>query len=120
MGREAASPSHPARTKQAIAEPYGEFKQDYPSELCVPGTDVIGYIEIPAIDARLPIYRYSSDESMSRGCGHSECTSLPVGGADSHTVLLSHRNMATAVTLDTCTPSISNTHLLFVRGVRID
>lgn len=82
------------------AEPYGEFKQDYPTELSVPGTDVIGYIEIPSINVRLPIYHYSSDESMSRGCGHSECTSLPIGGTDGHYVLMSHRDMMTAVTFE--------------------
>ncbi len=155
------------------AEPFGEFKLDYPSELSVPGTDVIGYIEIPSIDVRLPIYHYSSDENMSRGCGHSECTSLPVGGTDGHYVLFSHRNMVTAVTFEhldrlkegdtfsvtvlkdtatfevdnirvvdpkcpeeyaddkveegkelctlvTCTPNITNTHRLFVRGTRVD
>ncbi len=151
---------------------YGQFEQDYPSELRVPGTDVIGYLEIPAIDVRLPIYHDATDENMRRGCGHSECTSLPVGGTDGHAVLLSHRNMATAVTFErldelqegdtfsvtvlketatfrvdsirvvdpdnladyaddkveegkqlctlvTCTPNVTNTHRLFVRGVRV-
>lgn len=82
------------------SQPYGQFAQDYPTELCVPGTDVIGYLEIPSIDVRLPIYHDASDESMRRGCGHSEGTSLPIGGTDAHAVLLSHRNMATAVTFE--------------------
>lgn len=79
---------------------YGEFKQNYPTELSIPGTEVIGYIEIPSIDVRLPIYHYSSDESMSRGCGHSEGSSLPIGGTDGHSVICSHRNMSTAVTFE--------------------
>lgn len=82
------------------AESYGPFRQAYPSELSVPGTDVIGYLEIPSIGVRLPIYHFSSDENMSRGCGHMDSTSLPVGGTDGHAVLLSHRNMATAVTFE--------------------
>lgn len=81
-------------------EPYGQFMQEYSNELCVPGTDVIGYIEIPSIDVRLPIYHYATDENMRRGCGHSECASLPVGGTDGHYVILSHRNMMTSVTFE--------------------
>ncbi len=163
--------------KYALAHPYiwGElfegFDQDYPTELSVPGTEVIGYIEIPSIDVRLPIYHYATDKNLSRGCGHLDCTSLPIGGTDAHYVLLSHRDQATAVTFEhldklkegdtfsvtvlkdtvtfevdnvrvvdpnrfedyaddkveegkeictlvTCTPSGSNTHRLFVRGVR--
>lgn len=72
----------------------------YDSLLCVPGTEVIAWIEIPAIRVRLPIYRGATDENMRRGCGHMECSSLPIGGADGHAVLVSHRNLATAVTFE--------------------
>ncbi len=78
----------------------GEDYKDYETELGVPGTDAIGYIEIPAISVRLPIYRYSSDSSMKKGCGHLETSSLPVGGETVHSYLLSHRNMANAVTFE--------------------
>lgn len=74
-----------------------ESRDLYGTQLAVPGTDVIGYLEIPSIDVRLPIYRYSSEESLDKGCAHLEMSSLPVGGESSHSFLLAHRNMASAV-----------------------
>ncbi len=68
----------------------------YEAELCVPGTDVIGYLEIPSIDVRLPIYHNSSPESLDRGCGHLEGSSLPVEGEAVNTFLFAHRNLAKA------------------------
>ena len=75
----------------------GQRQKEYPLLLCVPGTEVMAYVEIPAIDVRLPVYHYASQESFEIGCGHLESSSLPVSGADLHTVLMAHRNMATAV-----------------------
>lgn len=80
-----------------LAELYGQAAQDYPTELSVPGTDVIAYVEIPDINVRLPIYHYASDESMEKGCGHLDMSSLPIGGENAHILLLAHRNMTTAL-----------------------
>lgn len=85
--------SHP----HVLAELTGQEEEEYTHLLCVPGTNVMGYVEIPSIDVRLPIYHFATQESFEIGCGHLEDTSLPVSGVDFHTFLMAHRNMPTAV-----------------------
>lgn len=58
--------------------------------------EAIGYVKIPKIDVELPIYRGTSDAVLSRGVGHLERSSLPVGGTDTHTVLVGHRGLPTS------------------------
>ena len=57
---------------------------------------VMGYIEIPKIKVKLPIYHGTSDEVLKNGAGHMEMTSLPVGGKGTHAVLAGHRALASA------------------------
>ncbi|WP_416829264.1 class C sortase [Ectobacillus polymachus] len=59
--------------------------------------DVMGYIEIPKIDVKLPIYQGTSEEVLSRGVGHVDESSLPIGGEGTHTVLTGHRGLPSAV-----------------------
>lgn len=56
----------------------------------------IGYVDIPKIDEKIPIYAGTSESILQRGAGHLEGTSLPVGGASTHTVITAHRGLATA------------------------
>lgn len=56
----------------------------------------IGHVEIPKIRVDLPIYAGTSDEIISKGSGHLEGTSLPVGGENTHTVLTSHSGLPSA------------------------
>lgn len=70
--------------------------QNYPSQLSVPDTDVIAYIEIPSIKVRLPIYHYATDDVLDMGCGHYEVSSLPFGGSSLHSFLCAHRALSTA------------------------
>lgn len=65
----------------------------YESLLNIYGDGMMGYIVIPDIDVELPIYHYTSDEVLSKGVGHIETTSLPVGGEGSHCVLTAHRGL---------------------------
>lgn len=44
------------------------------------GSGIMGYIEIPRISVRLPIYHGTSEEVLQHGIGHLGGTSLPVGG----------------------------------------
>ena len=55
--------------------------------------EAIGYLEIPKIEVDLPIFRGSSDDVLSRGVGHLERSSLPIGGESTHSVLSSHRGL---------------------------
>ena len=58
--------------------------------------DVMGYIEIPAIDCYLPIYHGTDEETLLKGVGHIEQTSLPVGGTSTHAVLTGHTGLSTS------------------------
>ena len=44
----------------------------------------------------MPIYHYSTAESLEKGCGHIFGSSLPVGGESTHAVITAHRGLATA------------------------
>lgn len=57
------------------------------------GDYVMGYIEIPKIDIRLPIYHGVGTEALEKGAGHIEGTSLPIGGPGTHAVLSGHRGL---------------------------
>lgn len=61
------------------------------------GSDgLMARIKIPSIDVDLPIYHGTSDETLLRGAGHLEGTSLPVGGESTHSVITAHRGLANA------------------------
>lgn len=55
---------------------------------------VMGYLSIPLIDVKLPIYHGTSMEVLEKGIGHLEQTSLPVGGEGTHCVLTGHTGLA--------------------------
>lgn len=52
------------------------------------GADILSYIIIPKINIELPIYEGSSDDVLSLGIGHLSNTSLPIGGINTHCVLV--------------------------------
>lgn len=60
------------------------------------GDGLMGYIEIPKIGEKLAVYHGTSTEVLEEGAGHVEGTSLPVGGASSHSVLAAHRGLPSA------------------------
>lgn len=65
-------------------------------EKMLKANEMIGYITIPKIDLNAPIYEGTSNEVLSKGIGHMEGTSLPVGGESTHSVLTGHRGLPTA------------------------
>lgn len=67
---------------------------DYAELLAV--TDAIGYLEIPKLSVRLPIYHGLDDEVLRMGIGHMPETSLPVGGPSTHCVLSGHSGLPAA------------------------
>jgi len=68
--------------------------KDYLSILNIGG--VMGYISIPKINVDLPIYHGTSEAVLSKGIGHLEGTSLPVGGDRTHAVLAGHTGLTYA------------------------
>jgi sortase A len=57
---------------------------------------MIGYLKIDRIGVELPIYHGTSDNVLSRGVGHLQGSSLPVGGENTHTVMSAHRGLPSA------------------------
>ena len=58
--------------------------------------EVMASIEIPAIDVDLPIYHGTKEETLLKGVGHLENTSLPMGGESTHAVLSAHCGLPSA------------------------
>jgi len=58
--------------------------------------EMLGFIEIPAINVRLPIFAGSSQFNLLRGAGHMSQTSLPVGGMNTNAVITAHRGLTMA------------------------
>lgn len=79
--------------KQSLSD---EEEQEYESLLKTDGSGIMGYITIPKINVFLPIYHGIDDTILETSIGHLEGTSLPVGGAGSHCVLIGHRGMPSA------------------------
>ena len=68
----------------------------YEDILNVDGNGVFGYLTIPSIGVELPLYHGTSDNVLAFAAGHMEGTSLPVGGASTHSVLSAHRGLPNA------------------------
>lgn len=57
---------------------------------------IMACIEIPSIKVKLPIYHYTSKETLEKGAGHLFGSSLPVGGEGTHAVITAHRGLPSA------------------------
>ncbi len=69
---------------------------NYNNVLNLSGTGMMGYVKIASIGVELPLYHGTSDNVLSVAIGHIEGTSLPVGGASTHSVVSAHRGLPTA------------------------
>ncbi|MDR1018857.1 MAG: class C sortase [Lachnospiraceae bacterium] len=70
---------------------------DYYKVLDIGENGMMGYIRIPKINLRLPIYHGTSESVLDKGIGHLKGTHLPVGGASTHSVLSGHAGLRSAV-----------------------
>lgn len=71
-------------------------KEEYNRMIKVDGTDVMGYISIPKIHVKLPMYHGTDEAILQTSIGHLEQTSLPVGGKSSHCSVSGHRGLPSA------------------------
>ena len=81
------------------SDPYSRKKQEegrkeYARMLEV--EEMIGTVDIPKINQKLPIYAGTSEDILQKGVGHLEGTSLPIGGNSTHTVLTAHSGLPEA------------------------
>ncbi len=65
----------------------------YQSILNLNGDGVMGYVQIPCINVKIPIFHTCDEDVLQKGAGHLEGSSLPVGGANTHSVLSAHRGL---------------------------
>lgn len=72
----------------------GTAENELPDCLNIHEGDVLGYIEIPSINIKLPIYYGTSVDILKKGVGVLEGTSLPIGGENTHSVLSAHTGLA--------------------------
>ena len=73
-----------------------EEKAEYESLLNLGGNGIMGYIEIPKINVKLPLYHGTSEGVLQVAIGHIENTSLPTGGAGTHCAVSGHRGLPSA------------------------
>ena len=79
----------------ALDQPLMDYHQleNYNDILNVNGNGIMGYLIIQKLGVELPLYHGVSAEVLNIACGHLEGTSLPVGGASTHSVLSAHRGL---------------------------
>lgn len=69
---------------------------NYNEVLNVNNDGVMGYIEIPKIRLRIPIFHGSSKAVLQKGIGHLEASALPIGGSGNNPILTGHRGLPSA------------------------
>lgn len=69
---------------------------DYWQVLNLDDNGIMGYLEIPKIQVRLPIYHGTSETVLQIGAGHLYGTNLPIGGEGNHSVIAGHRGLPSA------------------------
>lgn len=68
----------------------------YEDLLNIGNDGMMGYVVIPSIDVKLPLYHGTSESVLQIAAGHLEWSSLPVGGEGTHCVLSGHRGLPSA------------------------
>lgn len=79
----------------AIADA-SEEDQTYMNTLNIAGDEMMGIVEIPKIDIKLPIYHTTEEDVLKQAAGHLEGSSLPIGGKSTHSVISAHRGLPSA------------------------
>ena len=83
---------------RAVEFPLRDYEEvpGYYDTLKLDGTNIMAYVKIDKIGVELPVYHGTSDTVLSRGVGHLEGSSLPVGGESTHSVMSAHRGLPSA------------------------
>ncbi len=84
-------------TTDAFSQDLKDIEEtEYYQILNVGGTGIMGYISLPKIKQKLPIYHGTADTVLQIGVGHLSGTRLPIGGNSNHSVLAAHRGLPSA------------------------
>jgi sortase A len=63
---------------------------EYQGLLNMDAAGMMARVRAPEVSIDLPVWHTTSDQMLAQGAGHLYGTSLPVGGADTHSVLSAH------------------------------
>ena len=69
---------------------------NYYEVLDIHGDGAMGYVSIPKIALKIPLYHGTAEEVLLKGIGHLEGSSMPIGGLGTHSVLTGHTGLANA------------------------
>lgn len=86
-----------AKGQTFTADSLQQALDSYADLLNLSGDSIMGWLEIPKIAIKLPIYHGTADTTLARGVGHLVGSSLPVGGKSTHCVLTAHSGMASNI-----------------------
>lgn len=95
MYEEAVAYNEKVYTKQTNDTRY-DLADEYENVLNLDGTGVMGYIEVPKANIKLPIYHGVADTVLQMGVGHVRESSLPVGTDNQNSLLLGHSGLPTS------------------------
>ncbi|MCI8823241.1 MAG: class C sortase [Lachnospiraceae bacterium] len=73
-----------------------EVDEEYMSCLNLAGDGMMGYVQIPKINVKIPVFHTTDEEVLLTAAGHLEGSSLPVGGEGTHAVISAHRGLPSA------------------------
>lgn len=93
----------------------GLSDEEYNNQLNITGSGVMGSLEIPKIDVDLPIYHGTEENVLSKGVGHLQGSSLPVGEKNTRSILTGHRGLPNAK-LFTRLDELKEGDLFFIRA----
>lgn len=68
----------------------------YHSALNMAGDGMMGFLSIPDLKLKIPIYHGTEESVMQESLGHLEGTTLPIGGDSTHAVISGHNGLTTA------------------------
>ena len=80
----------------AFADRDPERDLSYEAVLDIDGSGMMGTVEVPCIDVKLPIFHYTTKEVLEKGAGHLAGSSFPVGGENAHCIISAHRGLPSA------------------------
>lgn len=82
-----------------VRDPFGYEEIESPLDryfqtLNPDGTGMMGYVEVPAANIRLPIYHGTSDEVLDQGAGHIATSAFPIDGTSIHPIITGHTGLS--------------------------
>lgn len=70
--------------------------QVYNNTLNITEGGIMGSIDIPKIDVKIPVYHGTDEMELQKGVGHLKGSSLPTGGKNTRCILTGHRGLPNA------------------------